>query len=302
MSGHNKMTAKSTPQSCPRPVPGAATGTLSPVAVDAWRASLELGYTVTGGRTVPRHRRHSGPLRVLRYAQGESGSLEHVIVHPPGGIAGGDRLHLDIALDAGAEVLLTTVGATKWYDGFGRGAGQRLEAQVAAGGRLAWLPLENIFYAGADVAIDSRFLLTSDATLFYADVLCFGRPASAQPFDAGRLRQRTEVVRDGRLIWCEHLGLDAASGILDTPAGLAGHTVTATVAWAGPAVPAPLHDAVRALTVRGSAACAQLPDIWLGRFLGDSAEDAHHWVRELRAMLHEHTHGRAARTPRIWFT
>ena len=57
-----------------------------------WRAELSLDYSAAGGRTVARHR-HQGPLRVLQslYPEGD-GICQNVLVHPPGGLVGGDVL------------------------------------------------------------------------------------------------------------------------------------------------------------------------------------------------------------------
>jgi len=277
-----------------------------PLACDAlpssWEALLELGYARDGDRTVPSRRRHQGPLRVLRHSFGERGACEHVLVHPPGGVAGGDRLRFSIDLGERSDVLLTTIGAAKWYNGFGRTAGQHVLATVANGARLAWLPLENILFDGARVELRARFALTGDATLFYGDVVCLGRPACGEDFASGHWRQCTEIERDGRLIWCEHVVMPAAGALATAPAGLGGRRVVGTVVYAGPAVPTPLHAAVLALNVDGMAAAAQLPDVWLARFVGDSSEAAQHWLRTVRSLLHPHTHGCEARDPRIWVT
>jgi urease accessory protein len=63
-------------------------------------------------------------------------------------MAGGDRLTLDIDLAAGSQVLLTSPGAAKWYDSFGRQASQQLQVRQQAGSLLEWLPQETILYAG----------------------------------------------------------------------------------------------------------------------------------------------------------
>ncbi len=251
---------------------------------------------------MPVLRRHQGPLRVLRYRVDGAGLLEEVLVHPPGGIAGGDRLEYALNLGARSDVLVTSVGATKWYRAGVRTAYQTLDATVEAGARLAWLPLENILYAGARPVISTRFRLGEDATLFYADVVCLGRPACGEQFDDGCWRQCTEMERDGRLIWLEQVHFEARSIMASSPAGLAGHPVVGTVVYAGPPLPEALHASVRGLRVRGYASATQLPDVWVARYLGESTEDAQRWVREVRAAVHPHSHGRAVYEPRIWST
>ncbi|MGL6046554.1 MAG: urease accessory protein UreD, partial [Vogesella sp.] len=92
------------------------------------------------------------------------------------------------------------------------------------------------------------------------------------------------------------------SHLLQSPVGLGGHSVVATLLWAGPALPPDLHDAVLALPLAGQAAASQLDDIWLARFVGDGAEAALAWLRAARDLIHPFTHGRPAHAPRIWAT
>ncbi|WP_051229428.1 urease accessory protein UreD [Paludibacterium yongneupense] len=267
-----------------------------------WHASLELGYAVRGGRTVPVQRRHHGPLRVQKHFIDPAGACQHIVVHPPGGIAGGDRLRVDVALAGGADVLITSPGAAKWYDGFGHSAGQILNFELEAGSRLAWLPQETILYAGADVRLEMRARLHGDAGLLFGDVVCLGRPACAETFMRGAWRQLSEIERDDRLIWCEHTVLTAGTPLLTSPVGLAGRSTVGLLLWAGPPLPPEMHRSVLALETGGQAAASQLPDVWVARFAGDSAEEAQRWLRCARALIHPFTHGRPAHDPRIWAT
>ena len=115
----------------------------------SWHAELELGYGRDGETTRPTLRRHQGPLRVQKHLYGEGPEVcQHIIVHPPGGIAGGDRLHINASLGANAWAQLTSPGAAKWYRAAGP-AYQQLELKVGAGATLEWLPQETIVYCGA---------------------------------------------------------------------------------------------------------------------------------------------------------
>ncbi len=58
----------------------------------SWHARIDLDYTAEEARTAPRFA-HTGPLRVLQslYPEGP-GVCHNVLVHPPGGLVGGDTL------------------------------------------------------------------------------------------------------------------------------------------------------------------------------------------------------------------
>lgn len=267
-----------------------------------WSASLELGYAVQFGCTVPVHRKHHGPLRVQKHYPNARGGCQHIIVHPPGGIAGGDQLAISVDLQPGCDVLITSPGAAKWYDSFGRTAGQQVYITLAPGSRLQWLPLESIIYAGGMVSMRNHVHLQGDATLLWGDVTCLGRPAANEAFDRGHWQQAMRIQRDDTLLWHEQSVLPGGSPALAAPTGMRGHTVMATLLWAGPALPEAIHQAALVASEPYLAAATQLPGLWLARYLGDSAEQAHHWLRCLWRELHPFTHQSEAIAPRIWST
>jgi urease accessory protein len=273
-------------------------------ALGEWTAKLELSYERRyQGATVPALRRHFGPLRVQKsfYPEGED-CCHQIIVHPPGGIAGGDRLSIAVELGDGAHVLLTSPGAAKWYRAYGRPAYQTLDFKVGQGAVLEWLPQETILFDGATPELTSTIELAADARLIFADVVCLGRPAAGERFSEGCWRQRTRLLQQGKLIWTEPVELAGGDPLLNSRTGLAGHNVVGTLLWAGPALPTELHQACRAIPVLGYGAVSQLPDVWVARYIGDSAEAAHAYFRELWRLIRPVALGRPAVAPRIWNT
>ena len=82
----------------------------------SWHAELELSYARFGDSTRPVLRRHLGPLRVQKHLYAEGPEVcQHIIVHPPGGIAGGDRLDIRASVGRDAWAQITSPGAAKWY-------------------------------------------------------------------------------------------------------------------------------------------------------------------------------------------
>ena len=201
-----------------------------------WSAHLKLGFTqevdAHRSRSVLTERSHSGPLRIQKPLYPEGDAICHaIIVHPPGGIAGGDTLGIDISLAAGARGLVTTPGATKWYKAKGEsGAAQRVHIHVGADAALEWLPQEAIVFNAAQATSETSITLENNALYLGWEVLCFGRAASGETFGAGSYRQRMTIARAGRLLWNERGTLEANGVLTQSPIGLAGRSVAAAAA------------------------------------------------------------------------
>ena len=207
-----------------------------------WHGHLRLHYRRDGERTVG-HDGHQGPLRVLKAMHPEGpGVCHHVLVHPPGGFVGGDRLEVDLRVDAGAHALVTTPGANRFYRSAGEAAVQQVRAAVAALGRLEWLPLETIAYSGC--LAENRLVveLAEGAEAIGWDLLALGLPAAGEPFERGSVLQHLELP--GR--WLERGRIAAGDRtLLDGPLGFAGQRVLATL-WfaAGSPIDAARRDAL----------------------------------------------------------
>ena len=198
-----------------------------------WSGSLQLDYRNEPLRGAPRtvvQDRHDGPLRVLASLYPEApGVCHNVLVHPPGGLVGGDSLTIDMSLTEAAHALVTTPGATRFYRSTGAAATQTLRATLARGARLEWLPLETIAYSGCIARNALRFELAAGAEMMGWDLLALGLPATNQPFERGSFTQVIEFP--GR--WLERGVVDAAdTRLLDSPLGWAGHRVLGTLWFA----------------------------------------------------------------------
>lgn len=207
-----------------------------------WSAQLNLDYRLSHERCVV-FDRHSGPLRVLASLYPEAATVCHnVLVHPPGGLVGGDALCIDVTLAPQCHALLTTPGATRFYRSLGEVASQTLTAQVADGARLEWLPQETLVRRGAIAQNRMTFELEPLAEIIGWDVLGLGLPASGEDFDSGSVTQTIQVNR----FWLEHGAIDGADQrLLNSPLGLAGQRVLGLM-WfaAGTVLPQDRRDAL----------------------------------------------------------
>jgi urease accessory protein len=117
-----------------------------------------------------------------------------------GGILAGDRLGLQVEVEAGASALITTTGATRLYR---HRAGapdseQRTKFRVGECARLEYLPDAAIPYAGSRHSQRTEIQLAAAASLFWWEVLAPGRQASGEAFSFERLRVETEIRAENR--------------------------------------------------------------------------------------------------------
>jgi urease accessory protein len=274
---------------------------------DGWDAHLALGFARRGERSALARRTHRGPLVVQKALHPEGPAVcQAIVVHPPGGIAGGDRLALTVDVDAGAHAQLTTPGAAKWYRSTGAAACQSLAARVGAGATLEWLPQEAIVFDGARAQTSTIVSLAADAIFLGWDIVCLGRTASGETFRHGRYRQRFELVRDGALVWAERTALIGGNRLASSPVGLNGCPMFGTFVVAAPAVPGGALAAWRGIRPADAesteGAVTQLPGVLVARCRGRSPEAARRWFAALWTAVRPAVCGRAAVPPRIWNT
>ena len=194
-----------------------------------WNASLSLDYTLESNRSVVRHL-HTGPLRVLQSLYPEGGAVCHnVLVHPPGGLVGGDTLDITVTVGSGAHGLVTTPGATRFYRSEGPPAVQRAQLRLQAGARMEWFPMEAILYSGCVAENRLSFDLDPGAELMGWDLTALGLPHAGQPYARGTFCQHIEMPG----VWLERGAIDASdTRLLSSPAGLAGNTCVASIFFA----------------------------------------------------------------------
>ena len=265
-----------------------------------WQASLHLRFEDDAGTTRLTGREHRGPLRVQKALYPEGTRTCHVIVvHPPGGVVGGDRLALELDLGQEAEVLATTPGAAKWYRANGKVSYQDVHLRVGAGAAMEWLPQETIFYDDADVVLAHEVELAVDARYIGAEVLVFGRRAAGETFRTGCVRQRTRIRQGGRTVWWEQ-GIVHGGEAMRSPLGLAGHSVCATLIAVGkPLPPSMLADLRGADSTLG---LSQVKNVFVARHLGDDGEAARASLLRVWQALRPWLLGQPACIPRIWTT
>jgi urease accessory protein len=274
-----------------------------------WQASLNLAFTQKHGRCFLVKNSHVGPLVLQKSLHPEGPEVCHgVVIHPPGGVAGGDVLNLSVDVENSAHALLTTPGAGKWYKSNGNQASQHLQFNVRNNASFEWLPQENILFDGAAVNFDAQVNLGDEARFLGWEILCFGRQAQNERWGSGSLKQRLRIYRDQRLIWNESANLSPEHKILRSIVGLNGNVVSASLVLAAGKVPDAILEACKALQptlaldLHAKFGVTALPEIFSARYVGQSSQCAKAYFEALWQILRPWYASREALRPRIWNT
>ncbi len=274
-----------------------------------WQADLALDFAHEAGRSYLAKRQHTGPLVIQKTLHPEGPSVCHgIIVHPPGGVAGGDQLSLSATLAPQSHSLLTTPGAGKWYKANGQFASQHLAFDVQNQACLEWLPQENILFDGAQVKFSAEVHLAEEARFMAWEILCFGRQAQHEIWQTGALHQNLAIYRQNQRIWQECTRLKPQHRVLQSVVGLAGNAVSASLVLAAGAVPATILEACRAVQPKLASelharyGVSALPEIFSARYVGQSAQNARSYFEQLWQILRPWYAGREVTRPRIWNT
>lgn len=210
-------------------------GAVAAVAQDAlrsWSAELRMAFwadALNPSRTVL-HAQHQGPLRIQKALYPEGPTTCHaIVVHPPGGIAGGDALTVSADVALASAALITTPGASKWYGSAGPVATQKVSLRIE--GDLEWLPQETIVFDQARMHSVMQIHAGEAARTIGTDCVIFGRTQSGEAFRQGEVMQSIGLHVGGQLIWEERLRVLGGDPMFFSTVGFRGE-VAASTTWA----------------------------------------------------------------------
>nr|WP_320191066.1 urease accessory protein UreD [uncultured Desulfobacter sp.] len=276
-----------------------------PIPTDAgkegWHASLHLYLEKKESKTILSNTSRKGPLTIQQPLYAEDGTCHIYLLHPPGGLVGGDVLDLAVYAGENTHTLLTTPGATKFYRSQGQHAVQTQTLTVADGSVLEWFPQETILFEGALGNLETTVHLAPTAVFMGWEILCLGLPAVKKTFAEGRLQSTVTLFNDQVPLLFEKLRIEEQND-LSRPAGLRNEQVTATF-WAYP-VQAQLFS-----QVENNVPCSNknfgmtlIDDLLVARYLGNHPGLCKTQFENLRQILAPELTGRQAAVPRIWNT
>lgn len=274
---------------------------LSKQSTSSWEAQLDLTFTARPEKTVLSERQQRGPLAVQRafYPEGEVCHL--YILHPPGGVVGGDQLQINVDLQESAQALMTTPGATKFYKSQGDVAFQQQTIKVDNDASLEWLPQENIYFPGAKAQMRTQINLAETARFVGWETHCLGLPANEQQFTQGYLSLDFSLSRNDQPIVIERMKINQDR--LMSVTGLRGNSVMALFV----ATPSDNDMLTQARTVLEGypnllLAATLVEDCLLVRYLGNSTAQCRAIFTKLWMALRPMILNREATAPRIWAT
>jgi len=190
---------------------------------------IKLAVAAGAGGTRRKRVHEAGSLRV-RFPNGDGQTLDAVIVNVAGGMTGGDRFDIDVRVDAGAKMSMTTAAAEKIYRSLDPPTEIAIKLEVASGGTLAWLPQETILFDRARLSRTIEVDLAAKANLLLAEACVFGRSAMGETVMSGRCLDRWRVRVQRKLIFAESVRIDGAiADCLMARASAAGGTAIASV-------------------------------------------------------------------------
>jgi len=260
------------------------------------RGTLDLVFSRRNGRFYPARSFQQGALKVRFPDLARSIIPEAVILNTAGGLAGDDRLDMQVQVDADTSAVITSQACEKVYRALGKPAKVRLKVNLESGAHLEWLPQPMIFFDGASLERQSHVSMASDATLLMVEGVVFGRTAMGEMVRAGNLSDLITIRRDTRLIHVDHFDArDDIGALLDRRAVLDGHRAITTTRYIAPDAETRL-DEMRVLLE--TSICPAAVSAWDGMLvMRHVAPDSYTLNKELIRVL---TYFRGKPLPRVW--
>lgn len=271
-------------------------------AASGWKARLTLDFIKCADRTELR-RSHVGPLVVQRPLYPEGEVCHAYLLHPPGGVVGGDELRLEASVLESASGLITTPGACKFYRSNGMPGVQSQQLVVSPGASLEWFPQENIYFDGCHARQSTTVMLALHSRFIGWEINCFGRSTTDTAFHSGDVKTHVQVLVENKPVLHELLRI-RGSGDIDRISGLRGSSVSGTlIVAAGDCFDAGWQQMLREQLKQADGFAVTCVDgILLVRYLGNDSEQARNGFIAAWELLRPAALQRNASVPRIWAT
>jgi urease accessory protein len=242
------------------------------------------------------------PIRIMFPRTADDALDEAVLVNTAGGIAGGDRLEMDVTALGNASIAVTSQAAEKIYRALNEPARitTRLKAYEVA--KLAWLPQETIVFNWGRLCRETEIELSSTAELLALEWLVLGRTAHGEDMVGGHITDSWRVKKDDRLIWADSFRItDEIFAHLHRKALLSNCRAVGTLIYSGPDPGARLEflrDVVRSLECQ--CAATSVGGLIIVRFAARVLYDLRVALHNFLEQFSRELGGGPFRVPKMW--
>ena len=245
--------------------------------------TIRLGFARADCRTMLRELHQAGAARV-RFPRSQDATPEAVLLNTAGGLTGGDRITIDVSMDADCDAAITSAAAEKVYRSLGDPTIIDIGLRVDAGARCLWLPQPTILFNGSSLRRHTHVDMADDARLLAVEMLIFGRTAMGEEVHAGACHDAWRIRRGGKLVFADTTRVSGAvAQTLAHAATLDGARAMAMLLYVAPDAASRLDD-VRTLLDHASstAGASTWNDLLLVRAV---AHDARALQRDISAVI-----------------
>ena len=143
----------------------------------SWRGSISLETRKERGSTRLSSLQHEGPLRIQRPFLQDDGSCHIYLIHPPGGVVGGDTLIVKFQGHENTNTLITSSAASKFYSCEAGLPKQKIsqDLNVNEDSLLEWVPQESIFFEGSKTQLTNKINMSNESRFFGWEIMVLGR-------------------------------------------------------------------------------------------------------------------------------
>jgi len=273
------------------------------IAQRSWHAHLKLELSRRANRTIVTRREHQGPLVIQKPFYPEAGTCHLYLLHPPGGLVGGDVVSLQVKLHENSHCLITTPGATKFYRTDGNLALQQQLFSITDHSLLEWLPQETIAFNQTQAQMTTRIDMSDKAKFIGWEITCLGRRASEEAFSAGKFIQKLALYQATKPLLIERALFQGDHILLRAHWGLANHATVGTMIIAPGS-----RDLLNKIRTQVQAndnelfSVTLMDNLLVCRYLGPQAYTAKRLFIEVWKVARPVIHNTSACIPRIWST
>ena len=267
-----------------------------------WEAKLDLEFEKRRQRTVLAKNWHKGPLVVQKPFYPEQDVCHAYLLHPPGGVVGGDHLDINVTVKQNAHALITTPASGKFYRSNGLNAIQNQNIEVDNNAILEWLPQDTILFSGSRVRTKTQITLKQDSHFIGWEIICLGRPASGESFSDGFCRQSFELWRENSPLLIERTKFEGGSNVLNAAWGMASYTSVGIMVVTN-ANKETLSLARQVMAEEKNLYSATLMgELLVCRMLGHQGMQLREHFTNIWMQIRKQVIGKKATVPRIWNT